>query len=201
MSKLVLVSMLFLFSCGGNSKKNFQEDKVSGEFEVIYQNDYTGTPEKSYRVVTNNEDYKAFFMEMKVDEVPEVNFENSNVLILNMGSKTTGGYSVSPEKMTDDGEKLIDIAWVTDVCWNVRSTAARTVSPSRPASDVPRQSSRDHGCTPTTFTTTVSRRVFDSFATQGYDTGDAEDDDRRDRGAHGSRLPGLALGVGDRGAR
>ena len=44
--------------------------------------------------------------------------------------------STSP-KSTDDGEKLIDIAWVTDVCWNERSTAARTVSPSRPASDVP----------------------------------------------------------------
>ena len=44
--------------------------------------------------------------------------------------------STSP-KSTDDGEKLIDIAWVTDVCWNERSTAARTVSPSRPASHVP----------------------------------------------------------------
>ncbi|MGH2667424.1 protease complex subunit PrcB family protein [Flavobacterium sp.] len=100
---------LSLMACGSNSLKNAEAKNSSGNFEVIYRSIYSGLPQKTYRVIRNNEDFRAFFISMKEDKVPEVNFETSNVLILNMGRKNTGGYDVFPEKMIDDGNKVIMI--------------------------------------------------------------------------------------------
>lgn len=109
MKKLVSLSLLLLFACGGTPKEGFQGKNVSDDFEIIYQSIFSGVPVKSYRVIRNSEDYRAFFISMKEDKIPEIDFEKSNVLVLNMGKKNTGGYNVFPEKMIDDGQKLIMI--------------------------------------------------------------------------------------------
>ncbi|WP_300564579.1 protease complex subunit PrcB family protein [Flavobacterium sp.] len=107
MKKLACLSLLFLFACGGIPKEGLQGKDVSDQFEIIYQSNFNGVSEKSYHIIQNSEDYKAFFILMKEDKVPEVDFNKSNVLVLNMGEKNSGGYNVLPEKMIDDGKKLI----------------------------------------------------------------------------------------------
>lgn len=109
MSKLICLSLLFLLGCGSTPKEGFQNKDASKEFEILYQSPINGAPVKSYRVVRNIEDYRAFFISIKEDNIPEIDFKKANVLILNMGQKNTGGYNVAPEKMIDDGKKLIMI--------------------------------------------------------------------------------------------
>lgn len=107
MSRLIYISLFFLFSCGGTPKEGFQDKNVSDEFEIIYQSEFSGVPIKSYRVIRNIEDFRAFFISIKEDKVPKIDFLKANVLVLNMGKKSTGGYNVFPEKLIDDGNKLI----------------------------------------------------------------------------------------------
>lgn len=98
---------LSLIACKGTSFPNSEARSASNSFEIIYKSNFSGVPQKTYRVIRNKEDFRAFFISMKEDKIPEVNFDISNVLILNMGQKKTGGYDVMPEKMVDDKDKLI----------------------------------------------------------------------------------------------
>lgn len=111
-------SILLLISCGGKNVKEFEDKKVSNEFEskkssnefeIIYHNNSNGVPEKSYRLIRNIEDFRAFSLSINLKEIPKVDFEKSNVLILNMGQKNTGGYDVSLEKMIPENDKLVAI--------------------------------------------------------------------------------------------
>lgn len=99
--------LLSVMACGSNSLNKSEAKNSSDKFEVIYRSGYSGLPQKTYRVIRNNEDLRAFFISMKEDKVPVVDFQTSNVLILNMGQKNTGGYDVYPEKMIDDGNTII----------------------------------------------------------------------------------------------
>lgn len=108
MKKVVCyLSVIFLFSCAGKNIKNAQANSSSNSFEIIYQNSNSSIPKKSYRVIRNVEDFRAFFISMKEEKIPNIDFSNSNVLLLNMGKKNTGGYSVVPEKIIEDNGKLI----------------------------------------------------------------------------------------------
>ncbi|WP_310557307.1 protease complex subunit PrcB family protein [Flavobacterium sp.] len=109
MNKLTLLfCFLFLTSCGVLIP-NKDEKNISNAFEVIYKSNFSGVPSKSYRVVRNNEDYRAFFISMGEDKIPDVDFVTHNVLILNFGQRKTGGYEVIPEKLIDDTTNLIMI--------------------------------------------------------------------------------------------
>jgi hypothetical protein len=107
MKKLACLSLLFLFACGSAPKESLQSKKVAENFEIIYQSNFNGVSEKSYHIIRNNEDFKALFISMKEEKIPEIDFSNSNVVVLNMGKQNTGGYDVLPERMENDGKKLI----------------------------------------------------------------------------------------------
>lgn len=107
MNKLftILLSVLVFFCCSLQKNKNVKD--VSNLYKIIYKSDYTGSAKKSFRIIRNEDDYRVYFIGLKEQKVPEVDFKKSNILVLNLGRKPSGGYSVIPEKLIQDGEKLI----------------------------------------------------------------------------------------------
>ncbi|MDI9310673.1 MAG: protease complex subunit PrcB family protein [Limnohabitans sp.] len=80
---------------------------VSNIYEVIYKNDYSGAETRSFKVIRNLEDFKAYYQGLNDEKIPDVDFKKSMVVILNMGMKNTGGYSIEPDKLFQDGDRLV----------------------------------------------------------------------------------------------
>ncbi|TGD59448.1 protease complex subunit PrcB family protein [Flavobacterium humi] len=101
--------LLFLgvMACGSGASNTSETKKSPNAFEVIYKSTYNGLPQKKYYVIDNNEDLKVLFSQMKEDQVPAIDFKDSNVVVLNMGQKNTGGYDVYPEKILDEGNTIV----------------------------------------------------------------------------------------------
>ncbi|MCL9808374.1 hypothetical protein [Flavobacterium luminosum] len=99
--------ILFLISCD-SGKSTMISPKSNTEYgEVIFYDLYRGFPKKSYRVIKNFEDYKAVFIGLNVDKVPQIDFTTQNVLVLNVGRNDNVMYSLEPEKIIEDGNNLI----------------------------------------------------------------------------------------------
>lgn len=107
MMKLVRIFLICFFSlsCLAQKKKGMVD--VSNLYEVIYKNDYSGSETRSFKVIRNQDDFKAYYLGLNEEKMPEIDFKKSIVLILNMGLKNTGGYSIEPDKLFQDADKLI----------------------------------------------------------------------------------------------
>ena len=107
MIKLVRIFLICFFSlsCLAQKKKGMVE--VSNLYEVIYKNDYSGSETRSFKVIRNQDDFKTFYQGLNEEKIPDIDFKKSIILILNMGLKNTGGYSIEPDKLFQDGDRLV----------------------------------------------------------------------------------------------
>lgn len=92
------------FSCSTAKKENLKTNL----YEILYQGN-DGSALKSYRLLKNFEDYKAVYMPLKQKNIPYIDFEKSNVLVINLGKKKGFGFSVLPEKIIEDKNNIIII--------------------------------------------------------------------------------------------
>lgn len=101
----LLLPVLFLFSCV--SKKNASAS--SGElFEILYQDANSGAEFKFFEIVSTSQEFK---MLLKFDalkgKIQASDIEENNFLILNMGEKNTGGYSITVSEVVDKGDSIL----------------------------------------------------------------------------------------------
>lgn len=99
MKKLVFLLFFALFSC--NSSKKIYED-IS--FENIFKSEIGGAIENSFEIIKNNEEFlKAIerlnLLDSENERLLGVDFEKNNVVILHLGEKNTGGYSIEVESL------------------------------------------------------------------------------------------------------
>jgi hypothetical protein len=105
---IFIMSVTILFSC--NSKKMVVLPQ--GElFEVIYQDEYKGAEFKFYEIITKPEEFK---MLLKFDalkgKISENDILENNFLLLNMGEKSSGGFSITVSDVVEkDGKILIKV--------------------------------------------------------------------------------------------
>lgn len=103
--KTLLFWSLSSFILGCKTTNNVNNNTKLGE--IIYQDNYSGTSMKSYRLIKNFEDYKSTLLVLRVKHIPYVDFDKQNVLILNTGKIRTKGYSIQPDKMYEDKGNVI----------------------------------------------------------------------------------------------
>jgi len=108
MKKLIIIPIsIILFAC--HSMKKSSENKVVGSslYTVLYQSNYQGRDSEENVVVHNQEDLNDLFNSVGNDEIPKVDFSKNQVVALFLGTKNTGGYSISIDRVEEEAEKLV----------------------------------------------------------------------------------------------
>ncbi|NER13997.1 protease complex subunit PrcB family protein [Leptobacterium flavescens] len=110
--KLAAVFLLFV-SCFFNEDRYKTDAVQEPTFELILQEQTGGPAKPQMMVVKGEKSLKDFYIQINKTRrpglpVPEINFKEEKVIILCMGSRTTGGYSIEIEKLEEKAD-LINI--------------------------------------------------------------------------------------------
>lgn len=108
MKKLYLIPLVFLiFAC--NCKKNTIQNKMAEPlmFRTLLASQYQGRDAQSNVVIKNQQDLDLLFKSVGSEDFPKVDFKKHQVVALFLGSRNTGGYSISVERVEEDGDRII----------------------------------------------------------------------------------------------
>lgn len=104
MNNKTLIPVLLLLLLASCSKKTTSTNSM---YEILYTSDFGGTAyefyevftdEKEFRLLVNDHDLKK---KIKADDI-----KKSNFIILNMGQKNSGGYSIGIKKIVNTKDEL-----------------------------------------------------------------------------------------------
>lgn len=98
---LALFSVLVLFSCGSS--------KTSKEvtYQALIDSSHNGKQKESYEVIDNHIELSKTYKLIKDELVPNIDFAKARVVVLYMGQKNTGGYSIGIEEVREESNKVI----------------------------------------------------------------------------------------------
>ena len=104
MKKVVSVLAVFvLISCGA---KKTSDSKAL--YEVLTTQSDGGGNIKFYEILTESNEIKMLVNDpLLADKMKQDDISNSNYVILNMGEKNTGGYSIGVEKVEETDKNII----------------------------------------------------------------------------------------------
>lgn len=105
MKKVILVVVVFiLVSCGGVKKTS--DSKVL--YEVLTEQSDGGGNIKFFEILTEPNEIKMLETDpLLAEKMKQADISNSNYVILNMGEKNTGGYSIGVEKVEETDKNII----------------------------------------------------------------------------------------------
>ena len=104
MKKVISVLAVFvLISCGAKKTSN-----SSALYEVLTTQSDGGGNIKFYEILTEPNEIKMLENDpLLADKMKQDDITNSNYVILNMGEKNTGGYSIGVEKVEETDKNII----------------------------------------------------------------------------------------------
>lgn len=101
---LLFVVSIFILSCN-SSKKATSQSGATSAYEILYQEAYGGKEEKSYEVITSQNDFEALAKKSGMDISKHiVDFQKNTIIVLHLGTKNTGGYSIGISGIEVQGE-------------------------------------------------------------------------------------------------
>jgi hypothetical protein len=94
------------FSC---SNQGDEESNVP--FEVVLESSFSSVSDKRQVAIKNNEDYQKLMSEVYKDldqmpRFPDADFTKNSIIAVFMGPKSSGGYSVSIDKIKESSGKI-----------------------------------------------------------------------------------------------
>lgn len=98
---LALFSVLVLFSCGSS--------KTSKEvtYQALIDSSHNGKQKESFEVIDNHIELSKTYKIIKDELVPNIDFAKARIVVLYMGQKNTGGYSIGIEEVREESNKVI----------------------------------------------------------------------------------------------
>lgn len=97
--------VLVLFSCN-TTKKTTETNKPL--YEVLVEEQNGGGNINFYEILTEAKEIKMLLNDDKLkDKISESDLQQSNFVILNMGQKPTGGYSIKVESVVETEKNIV----------------------------------------------------------------------------------------------
>lgn len=100
--------LLFFTNCKNSEKKNYKDKGNSAEvsFSILSEGNNGGFEQDTLLLIRNSEEMKAGWKKLfsnfvEQPDMPSVNFANQMVVILSMGEKNSGGYSLEISKVVE----------------------------------------------------------------------------------------------------
>jgi hypothetical protein len=106
MKKILLICLLiFIVSCGGNKSVNTDKKVL---YEVLTQQTDGGGNIHFFEILTEPNEIKMLQNDPRLKNKININdVKESNFIILNMGEKPTGGYSIGVESIIETSENIV----------------------------------------------------------------------------------------------
>jgi hypothetical protein len=107
---LVIVSCFYFSGCGGNA--NAESLLPESEIELLHRSNFIANGSftiKQIKVLSSTDRYHSELLSYSSEDPSDINFSNDKVLLIDMGERNSGGYSVS----LDNSRLLIDDDSVT----------------------------------------------------------------------------------------
>lgn len=106
MKKLILSAFaITLASCGATSSKISDTSKL---YEVLTQQSNGGANIRFFEILSEPNEIKMLQNDENLkDKISASDIQNSNFIVLNMGEKTTGGYSIGIENIVETDKNVI----------------------------------------------------------------------------------------------
>lgn len=98
---LTLFSVLLILSC--SSSKSSKEVA----YVALIDSSHNGKQRESYEVIDNHIDLSKTYKLIKDELVPNIDFAKARVVVLYMGQKNTGGYTIGIEEVREEANKVI----------------------------------------------------------------------------------------------
>lgn len=104
---LILPFFIILLAC--HSMKNSSENRKANSdlVHVLYSSSYQGRDTESNVIITNQDDLKTLYQSIGNQEIPKIDFAKNQVVALFLGTRNTGGYRISIDRVEEEAEKLI----------------------------------------------------------------------------------------------
>ncbi len=105
MRKVILVvTILVLVSCSSTKTTN----STSSLYSVLISSEYGGGNFQFYEIFTEEKEFKMLLGDEELKKFVQPNdIATSNFILLNMGEKTTGGYSIEVVNVEELSDKII----------------------------------------------------------------------------------------------
>ena len=96
---------LILFSCGVSSTKNSEKLPL---FEVLTQQSDGGASIRFFEILTEPNEVKMLENDASLkNKIKPTDIKHSNFIVLNMGEKTSGGYTIGIESAVETDKNII----------------------------------------------------------------------------------------------
>lgn len=108
MKNLFLIPIfLLILSCNTMNKSAKAASDKSDLCTNLFSAEYNGEEEETNLVITTQEELKSLYQSVGRDDIPTIDFSKSQVIALFLGTKNSGGYSVSVDKVEEENGKLV----------------------------------------------------------------------------------------------
>ncbi len=107
MKKVLSILILgILYSC--SSSKKTTSDTTNKLYEVLVSSEYGGGNFKFYEVITEQKEFKMLLGDEEIRKfVKADDINSSNFILVNLGEKSNGGYSVEVVNVVEQTDKII----------------------------------------------------------------------------------------------
>jgi hypothetical protein len=104
MKKIILVcSLLLIISC-----KSVKKDSVLPLYEILSESEYSGGKIKFYELVTEENEFRMILKDKSLKgKVVASDIKIANFVLLNLGEKETGGFSIKIESVTENDKNIV----------------------------------------------------------------------------------------------
>ena len=107
MKHIVLIPMvLAFFACNSSKKSTERKPGTSSLYSILYSSENQGKEEASHLIVNNQNDLTALYESVGNTDVPKVDFSTNQVVALFLGSRNTGGYSISIDRVEEQDNQI-----------------------------------------------------------------------------------------------
>ncbi|WP_395061595.1 protease complex subunit PrcB family protein [Flavobacterium sp.] len=103
--KIAILFVLFLlFSCSSTKKPIISEPM----YDVLFGNEYGGASFQFYEIISTEDEFNILLTdEMIQPYVKKADIETCNFILVNMGEKPSGGYTIEVKKVEELSDKII----------------------------------------------------------------------------------------------
>jgi hypothetical protein len=107
--KRLLILVPFIFQIQGCNDANATSPIPAIEYEILHEaqyNEYADYTNKSVIIIKNQTDYKDELLKRTSETIKTVNFDEEIIVLIDMGTKNTGGYAIDIQTFTEENDYI-----------------------------------------------------------------------------------------------
>lgn len=110
MKKIITICLLLLFVVSCNSQRDAAGKQDVNSFEILKQDGYHGREKAGNVLINSQNELKALYSELNIEEVPAVDFTKKSVAAVFSGQKSSGGHSITiTDVKVNDGVATVKV--------------------------------------------------------------------------------------------